>query len=158
MKQMKKRIILTAAAALWMGVIFFFSAQPATESAQLSGGIVAKLQELLSDIPLIGGFFHMPWIEFFIRKAAHASEYTILGVLLFLAVREYENVRSGGIRLAVSWILGTLYAVTDEIHQLFVPGRSCELRDMGIDSLGVFAGAVAVFVIFTCICKKKEVY
>ena len=43
----------------------------------------------------------------------------------------------------VSWLIGTAYAMTDEFHQAFVPGRSCEFRDMVIDSCGVLTGVLA---------------
>lgn len=52
---------------------------------------------------------------------------------------------SGSIDIAaklISWAFGTLYAVTDEFHQMFVPGRSCEIRDMCIDSCGVATGVL----------------
>ena len=85
-----------------------------------------------------------------VRKGAHFAEYTILGGFLVPAVTEWmavdktpvpDSVRN--IRI-ISWLVGTLYAVTDEIHQSFVPGRSCELRDIGIDSCGVLAGVMIV--------------
>ena len=41
-----------------------------------------------------------------------------------------------------AWLIGTAYAVTDEFHQSFVPGRSCELRDVMIDSCGVLTGVL----------------
>ena len=47
----------------------------------------------------------------------------------------------------IAWIIGALYSVTDEVHQYFVPGRSCELRDMGIDSCGVLAGVLIVMLV-----------
>ena len=42
------------------------------------------------------------------------------------------------------WLIGTAYAITDEIHQLFVPERACAFMDMCIDSVGVAVGAVIV--------------
>ena len=42
-----------------------------------------------------------------------------------------------------AWLIGTAYAVTDEFHQSFVPGRSCEFRDIVIDSCGVLTGVLA---------------
>ena len=46
-------------------------------------------------------------------------------------------------RAPVAWLIGTAYAMTDEFHQAFVPGRSCEFRDMVIDSCGVLTGVLA---------------
>ena len=45
-------------------------------------------------------------------------------------------------RIVLPWAIGTIYAVSDEVHQLFVEGRSCEVRDMLLDSAGVAAGVL----------------
>ena len=45
-------------------------------------------------------------------------------------------------RIVLPWVIGTIYAVSDEVHQLFVEGRSCEVRDMLLDSAGVAAGVL----------------
>ena len=85
---------------------------------------------------------------FIVRKGAHFTEYMILGGFLVPAVKEWMAVDTTPVPVVreriTAWLAGTLYAVTDEIHQSFVPGRSCELRDMGIDSCGVLAGVLAV--------------
>ena len=67
-----------------------------------------------------------------LRKAAHATEYAILGALLVRAL--------GGRAPAV--VLGVAYAVSDEIHQHFVPGRHMSALDVAIDSLGLLAGVL----------------
>ena len=54
-------------------------------------------------------------------------------------------------RMIIPWLTGTVYAATDEFHQMFVPGRSCELRDIMIDSCGVAAGTL-----LCCIIKKRK--
>ncbi len=70
--------------------------------------------------------------DFVLRKLAHAAEYAILGALLVRALRRW------------SWALalGVAYAVSDEIHQSFVPGRQGSPLDVLIDSVGVIAGVV----------------
>ncbi len=68
-----------------------------------------------------------------LRKLAHLTEYAILGALLARA--------TGGAALAIA--LGTLYAVTDEIHQTFVAGRAGRPLDVAIDAVGVAVGVVA---------------
>jgi VanZ family protein len=64
-----------------------------------------------------------------LRKLAHVAEYGVLGALLARAVPE----------LAAQWA-GTAYAVADEVHQNFVPGRHGALLDVAIDASGVLAG------------------
>lgn len=67
--------------------------------------------------------------DFALRKLAHFTEYAVLGGLLARAV-------AGVAALA----LGIAYAVTDEVHQTFVAGRSGSLRDVAIDGMGVLVG------------------
>ena len=67
-----------------------------------------------------------------LRKIAHAAEYAVLGALLARALRSP--------RVAV--VVGVLYAVSDEVHQAFVPGRMGSPLDVAIDAVGVVAGVV----------------
>lgn len=120
-----------------MTVIFSFSAQPATESSELSGRITGFLSGLLGEDLAQ----HLQWLEFLVRKMAHFSEYGLLGVL------------AGGLLLAYGhpprrqWIAlagCAVYAVSDELHQMFVPGRSPGVRDVCIDSAGACVGILFV--------------
>jgi len=67
-----------------------------------------------------------------LRKLAHAAEYAVLGALL---------MRATG-RAGLAFGLGALYAVSDEIHQAFVPGRTGASLDVAIDAIGVALGIV----------------
>ncbi len=60
---------------------------------------------------------------------------------------QYKKDRGKNKIILFSWLFGTLYAVTDEIHQLFIQGRSCEFRDVCIDSLGVLTGIIVALTI-----------
>ena len=137
-----------------MAFIFFQSALPADLSSQESGRVVDLIIRLFQGILPID----RQTMVFIVRKGAHFTEYTILGGFLVPAVTEWMAVdktpvpdRVRSIRI-ISWLVGTLYAVTDEIHQYFVPGRSCELRDIGIDSCGVLAGVLVV----SLLMRSKE--
>ena len=147
----KKYTIIVAAI---IAFIFFQSALPADLSSRESGRVVDLLVRLFQGIMPID----RQTMVFIVRKGAHFAEYTILGGFLVPAVTEWmavdktpvpDSVRS--IRI-ISWLVGTLYAVTDEVHQYFVPGRSCELRDIGIDSCGVLAGVLVV----SLLMRSKE--
>jgi VanZ family protein len=76
-----------------------------------------------------------------LRKLAHVSEYAILGALL---------VRATG-RAGLALALGTLYAVTDEVHQTFVPGRHGAPLDVAIDAAGVAIGVV----LWRSLCARR---
>ena len=79
-------------------------------------------------------------LTFLVRKSAHIIAYFILGILMYRALR--VSIHRWRARTVVSLALlsCSLYAVTDEIHQLFVPGRSGELRDVMIDSIAALVG------------------
>ena len=89
-------------------------------------------------------------IEFPIRKLAHATEYTILGILMSLFFFSWNRKRYG----LYGSLWGILYAITDELHQAFVPGRSCQMTDVAIDSLGCLFGCT-VIALFMSIRRKR---
>lgn len=123
----------------WMALIFSMSAQNAAESSKTSGNVIESVLNVfypgfdgLSEderTELIASF------QFIARKTAHFSIYAVLGLLSFLTVISYRNLKFG-FRIAISAAICLLYAVSDEIHQLFIQGRSCELRDVCIDFCG----------------------
>ena len=115
--------------------IFLQSALPADLSQLESGFIVSRLAGWLQ---MDEG--QLSWI---VRKGAHFTEYLILGVSLFLTVRDLRRRAS----FWIPWAAGAAYAVTDELHQAFVPGRSCELRDMLIDACGVLLGVAICWIV-----------
>lgn len=127
-----------------MAFIFFQSALPADLSSEESGRAVDLIVRLFQGVAPID----RETLVFIVRKGAHFTEYMILGGFLVPAVKEWMAVDTTPVPVVreriTAWLAGTLYAVTDEIHQSFVPGRSCELRDMGIDSCGVLAGVLVV--------------
>ena len=117
------------------------SALPADLSSGESGLIVDWIMKVMEDILPFG----RETVVFAVRKGAHFTEYLIFGAVLVPAVREWRAapglLRTGSVPAA--WLVGTAYAMTDEFHQAFVPGRSCEFRDMVIDSCGVLTGVLA---------------
>ena len=127
-----------------MAFIFFQSALPADLSSEESGRVVDLIVRLFQGVAPID----RETLVFIVRKGAHFTEYMILGGFLVPAVKEWMAVDTTPVPVVreriTAWLAGTLYTVTDEIHQSFVPGRSCELRDMGIDSCGVLAGVLVV--------------
>ncbi len=90
-------------------------------------------------------------IEYPIRKAAHATEYAVLALLLFGALKS-----EGRRRYLTAWILAVLYAGTDELHQIFVPGRAGRLFDVGVDSLGALAGLLILLGIRSLIHRRRS--
>lgn len=142
----KRRLILfSALAVLAVAVmIFLFSAQDADASGQTSGTFAEWLMRLMRpDADKLSRRMRSRLLKQYqagVRKAAHISEFALLGLFLRLLM-EWLPVKW---KKSVSWAAGTLYAVSDEIHQLFVSGRSCQALDVGIDSLGVLTGVFAM--------------
>ncbi|MBY7144348.1 VanZ family protein [Virgibacillus sp. NKC19-3] len=132
----KKKIAWTAV-IVWMGVIFYLSDQPATESNELSNkiteNIITIVDTIFSSVNLdINSFNHI------VRKNAHFFAYSMLAVFVINALSKsgMRWYRNSIVTLGVCII----YAVSDEVHQLVVPGRSGELRDVLIDSAGASVG------------------
>ncbi len=94
---------------------------------------------------------------FFVRKTAHFTEYMILGISLVFSVQDAINrsmcrIRSETKACMSAWIIGIVYAMTDEIHQIFVDGRSGSVRDVCIDAAGTLAGILVTL----CIRKMRK--
>ncbi len=70
----------------------------------------------------------------------HFIEYFVLAVLVFLALK--EHLSRGAFEGSFIWSL--FYAFTDELHQLYVPGREASLRDWLVDAAGVFCGVLFI--------------
>lgn len=117
---------------VWMAVIFSFSAQNAARSSASSGTLAALLARLL-------GQQNAGFIEILLRKGAHFAEYALLGGLCLRAFWRTLPARPRRCA-ALAWALSALYAAGDELHQLFVPGRSGQLRDVLLDSAGALCG------------------
>lgn len=118
-----------------MGIIFWLSSRTANESSAQSSKLLDWLIAVFGD-----GFL----TSFIVRKLAHFCEYA--GLCLLLCNAYYQSSAKKYILWGI--ITASAYSVTDEFHQLFVDGRSCEFRDWVIDTLGAVTGAVAFAVIF----------
>lgn len=130
-------------------IIFGFSSQNSTQSAGISRKItniitanVKSIQE--KDDKTKEEIFYK--IEHIIRKIAHFSIYTVVGLLLMLLCKTYDIKEFD--RFSISLIIGIIYASSDEIHQAFVPGRGPMLTDVLIDTSGVVTGIILVICIF----------
>ena len=147
MNEKQKKVVLWISVVVWMGLIFMFSAQNSTESSSLSGSVVGvilhAIKTIFPDIRQVELNHLQFWIGFFVRKAAHASIYFVLGILVYTAIGKKVSRKK---RFLMTVAVCFLYACTDEFHQRYVPGRSCEFRDVCIDTVGALLGIG--FVIF----------
>lgn len=140
MNASKRKVIVAlswAVALLWMMLIFHLSSQVAEQSNQLSKGVTRVIVETVEKVAPKTDF-NMDTLNHFVRKNAHFFAYLVLGVIVSNAIRRCKLKGSVAFILALG--ICVLYAVSDEIHQLFVPGRGGQLKDVFIDSSGVVVG------------------
>lgn len=151
-----KKIILYILIILWMTLIFSFSNQKADDSTKLSDGVIEKTigniykmthknvdEEKLSEIKT--KYTHIT------RKTAHFTIYMILGLLVGLLLKEYNIDTKKAILYGI--LICMCYAISDEIHQIFVSGRSGEIRDILIDTCG---STIGIFLSRIKIDKKEK--
>ena len=155
---MKKRIIIfSVLAVLWCGMIFFLSSENSEESSDRSGEVITTLCEVF--VPDYENYSETERIQittdlsFYVRKAAHFSAYAVLGALL---LQVFCFVKDKRLRSALAVGGAFVYSATDEFHQSFVPGRSCEFRDMLIDTSGAALAVLISLLIMYLITKRKR--
>ncbi|MBX0317344.1 MULTISPECIES: VanZ family protein [Shouchella] len=146
-----KAIVSWIAAILWMATIFLLSHQPANDSSKLSLGVLDFfMQSLSAMMPQVE--MHADLLHTVVRKGAHFGAYFILGILMLNGLRQ---VGGKGVKAAVlALFLCFLYAITDEIHQLFIPGRSGQFTDVLIDTAGAATG-IGIFSLVLHLFRKK---
>ncbi|MBS4219301.1 VanZ family protein [Bacillus sp. FJAT-49711] len=132
---MKKRYFWLLAAILWCAAIFIATASPSS-----TGGHTQSILER---------FFHLTsseaqmWNVIF-RKFVHLAAFGFLAVLFYNSLQQN--------RFLMAWMLTTIYAATDELHQVFIPERTGALLDVGLDSLGAIAALVGAKLLI----RRKE--
>jgi VanZ family protein len=129
--------------AVWMVVIY--SASSDTKSFEHSSRILAPILQWL--MPQLSEEV-VSHVVFIIRKFAHLTEYAILALLLWRALR--KPVRNdtrpwSWIQAGLAILVVALYAGSDEIHQLFVPHREGKIADVMIDTSGGVAGILLLW-------------
>jgi VanZ family protein len=127
--------------AAWAAVIFIASTSlfsgPHTES---------WLRPLLVRLFPAAAPHTIDQIHAVIRKSAHFTEYAVFGWLIARALRDARGWQLHHALLAVA--LAGAYAVSDEVHQIFVPGRTAAVGDVLIDVLGAATAQVLIAVVW----------
>ena len=117
----------------WMGLIFYLSDQDKLHSRETSSWFLFPFRWLGMSYAEMEGW-HLPEL---VRKLAHFSVYLVLFLWSYRLDRHYWPQSPWPWR-ALLWCL--LYAISDEIHQIYVPGRGPHVLDVLIDSSGALAG------------------
>lgn len=136
-----KKLVMWILIIVWMICIFLFSSQNADESSELSQGFLRSF--VLKFLPdnISRNQNTVDFLEHLLRKCAHMTEYTILGVFISVQIRLYKTFRREWQKVLAAVLFVMLYASTDEFHQLFVTGRSAQVTDVMIDTCGGLIGA-----------------
>ena len=159
-------VISYLATLLWMGFIYQMSAQAGPVSNDLSAGITEIIVETI-EIVAPQADISVQDLHHFVRKYAHFISYLVLGLLTVnsLTLSWLYARKRGTVQWYARWpnwliwlvALGfcILYAISDEIHQLFVPGRGCQVTDMLIDGGGSAIG-IGIYALVTIIVNRKN--
>ena len=144
--------ILTAIA------IFLFSSQSAQDSTQVSDSITATVANIVrpdyTSLPADRRQSFLGVLSVIIRKCAHFSEFALLGLNLLGYIRMKRPETPLRAALLTAWGLATLYAGTDELHQMFVDQRSPGILDVGIDSAGALTGVLVMALALYLLARK----
>lgn len=136
----KKRFLYLIPVIIWMIFIFYMSGKTGQESSGQSGKISLFITDLLEKVRQDSPQEMQNLqdiLELVIRKAAHMTEYAILFLLSHLATVKISMSQSRFYNRSIAVLISLLYACSDEMHQLLVPGRSGKMIDVGIDMAGV---------------------
>lgn len=151
------RILFTILIVVTCIIIFRFSSQNGEESGGISSNLAKQIATIFN-IDESNNLELIKQIEIIIRKIAHFSIYTILGIWLMCLMQTFFNNEEWKYdtrikwRLIISGLVGFIYACSDEIHQLFVSERSGRIIDILIDTAGSFVG---IFIYYKKYKKRK---
>jgi VanZ family protein len=131
---------------IWLITIFMFSNDKAQVSSAKSDGISTTICNIIDSNCSEST---LDTIIFIVRKTAHFLEYLILGILVINVIKDYKVLELKYLITGV--VICMLYSISDELHQLFISGRSCQIRDVLIDTLGSITGIY----LYQLIYKRK---
>ncbi len=153
---MLRKVIKFILVILCMFTIFMFSSDKDYESSKKSNSVILGIADMFSkgNISKTDKDNYIKKYVFIVRKSAHFTIYLILGLLVISLLKEYMIISWKSI--LISLLVVFLYACSDEFHQLFVSGRSCEFRDVLIDSSGGLVGSYLYYLFYNLRRKRHE--
>lgn len=133
----RSQVVFGVVSLAWAALIFYFST--VTFGTDFSRSLLARELSILHLSVSSTTFHHLDTLQ---RKVAHLIVYGIFAVLLYGAFGGRDSFR----RRRTFWciLIAAGYALTDEFHQIFVPGRNASLVDCGIDTVGATVALLLV--------------
>lgn len=153
------RIIMLILLVLTFISIFNFSNQDGQTSGGLSRKVARKIVDVFPYTKNLSENTKNKIVEKsqpIIRKGAHFSIYMLVGIFIMSFISTYKLHLK--YKFSISILVGLIYAITDEIHQGFTPGRTPSVIDVGIDTCGVFLGIILVLIVisvYKALTEKK---
>lgn len=155
-----KKVINIILLLIWMFIIFLFSSQNGSNSTSTSNKVVLTMINVTATVT--GNTYTDLEIKnmvidktTLVRKSAHFIEYLILGVFIINVLKDYAKINKRMILFALLFCF--LYAISDEIHQLFSDGRTCKILDVFIDTFGSFVGICIYNIFYNIYLKEKKI-
>lgn len=151
---MKKWISLAVTLGI-MVLIFLLSSQPGERSGALSEQVLDKVQQSGTADVLIPGWFSGN-VQANVRKWAHVYIYAALGASAMVTAvcwRWGKNLFRCGVWAALVCVI---FAISDELHQYFVPGRAMLATDVGVDALGFLPGILLTGLVVWLLRRRKK--
>lgn len=139
LKEKIKKIVYLSLVIIWMIVVFSFSNENGNTSQNTSRTVTKTIIKTFTREHEIEEE-RIESKDCLIRKCAHFSIYTLGGILIYNYINTLKLKENK--KIIVSIILGILYAASDEMHQYFVAGRSAQVLDVCIDSMGIILGVI----------------
>lgn len=136
-----QKVIYLVLVLVWMLTIYIFSSQNSNTSKQTSTKvtqIIIKIFTYNQNLTEEELNTKIEKTDIFVRKFAHYSIYTLGGILIYNYINTFKVTPKR--KIIISILIGVIYAITDELHQYFVAGRSAQILDVCIDSLGMITG------------------
>ena len=151
------RFILVLLLILTFGMIFNFSNQDSEKSGSTSQKVTEAITKDIKSIQKLNKNEKakvIDKIEDVIRKIAHFSLYALIGFLLMALFSTY-NINEKN-KIISTIIIGAIYAISDEFHQSFISGRSGQVSDVFLDTLGVTVGGLFILLIIKTVKKFRK--
>ena len=154
-------VLFLVMSIVWMAVIFEFSSKNADESTAQSNSVTDFLMMLFEeDYETLTQEEKQLLVEKYdgiVRTGAHFGVFGVLGLLTYFTFGILKWIPDCFVMpsfMSVPFCI--LFSITDEIHQSFVPGRSCQLKDVVTDSFGALCGALAGIILVLIVKTVSE--
>ncbi len=145
----KRQMVFLVLSVLFAVMIFCFSARNGVESTEDSYTVGMEFGRIVhpdfKNWPEEAQLAFAAKVDHPIRKLAHATEYAVFAMLLCGVWLDTSRKRK--LSALFAWGTATAYAMTDEFHQLFVPGRSGQAKDVLLDSCGAAGGVLLLMLV-----------